>query len=254
MLPPGSFVYQTPHAMFPEVRPFHREPSYSPMRLYLHSTALRWSYGGIKGRAGDNWHVLLAQVPVRDRVATLRAAGFAGVVVARRALADGGRQTELALSDVGLERPSSSPDGSFAFYRVSKTPPDEEDVLLLAVGGRGFYPVEGVYPRHWYWSNGPAELLILNPFPQSQPIDAAFSLRSLTARQVHVHWPNGRSQNLTVGGEPVPVSSKVSAQPGWSVIRFDTDRPAAAPDGSSDRRRLAFMVSDIDCCSEARTR
>ena len=44
---------------FPEVPPLHREPLYSPMRMFVHSRDLRWSYGGMKGRPGDYWHQAL---------------------------------------------------------------------------------------------------------------------------------------------------------------------------------------------------
>jgi phosphoglycerol transferase len=242
MLPPGALVYQMPHTMFPEVRPLHREPSYSPMRLYVHSSTVRSSHGGIKGRAGDNWHVLLAQAPLRNRIATLQAAGFSGVVVDRRALPDGGRETEQELKDVGLEGPVDSTDRTLAFYRMPKRPADDADILLLGVGGRGFYPVEGTYPAHWLWSNGAGELRIFNPLSAARNGKVSFSISSLLPRSVQLRWPGGRAQALLVTGEPTPVSADVLLRPGWDAIGVTMDTPAVLPHGTGDRRILAVKI------------
>ena len=69
VLPPGAMVYQVPYTQFPEVPPLLHEPLYSPMRMYLHSKTLRWSYGGMKGRPGDDWHRAADRLPLPERVA-----------------------------------------------------------------------------------------------------------------------------------------------------------------------------------------
>ena len=245
MLPAGALVYQTPHTMFPEAHPFHREPSYAPIGLYLHSTALRSSYGGIKGRSGDNWHVLLEQVPLRNRVATLQAAGFAGLVLDRRAQPDGGRGTEEALTEIGLEGPVSSSDGTLTFYRMSSARLDEADVVLLAVGGRGFYPVEGTYPAHWYWSNGPGELRIYNPFETARRATVSFSVGSLVRREVGIAWPDGGTERVAASPQHVAVKRTSELQKGWNLISLDTADPPVIPKGTRDFRSLAFVVSDL---------
>jgi phosphoglycerol transferase len=42
---------------------------------------LRWSYGTIKGRQGDNWQRTVANMPVDDMLKTLSQAGFEGVYI-----------------------------------------------------------------------------------------------------------------------------------------------------------------------------
>ena len=92
-------VYQLPYTQdFPEVPAFRREPPYSPMRMYVHSRTLRWSYGGMKGRPGDLWHQAVDRLPLPERVGRLQAAGFAGLVLDRAALPDAGRACDDALA------------------------------------------------------------------------------------------------------------------------------------------------------------
>ena len=161
LLPPGAMVYQLPYTQFPEVPALHREPLYSSMRMFAHSRHLRWSYGGMKGRPGDGWHQALNRLPLRDRLGTIGAAGFTGLVLDRAALPDRGLAHDQALAAFGAIDRFESRDGSLAFYRLhgigsranGSRPP-------LWVAGRGFYREEGDLPDQWNWSEGDAEMHI----------------------------------------------------------------------------------------------
>ena len=87
-LPHGASVFQLPYVPFPEGYP-ETQPGdqvatyatkYEPLRGYLHSTTLRWSYGAMKGRS-DDWSAQLAGQPLPLVVASAAAAGFDGVWV-----------------------------------------------------------------------------------------------------------------------------------------------------------------------------
>ena len=87
-LPRGAAVFQLPYVPFPEGYP-QTQPGdqvatyatkYELLRGYLHSTTLRWSYGAMKGRAGD-WAAQLAGQPLSVVLASAVAAGFDGVWV-----------------------------------------------------------------------------------------------------------------------------------------------------------------------------
>lgn len=87
-LPSGAEVLQLPYVPFPEGYP--ETPTgdrfatyatkYEPLRGYLHSTSLRWSYGAIKGRAAD-WQAQLAGQPLGYVVSAGAVAGFDGLWV-----------------------------------------------------------------------------------------------------------------------------------------------------------------------------
>ena len=87
-LPLGASVFQLPYVPFPEGYP--QTPvggplatyatKYEPLRGYLHSSTLRWSYGAMKGRSAD-WAAQLAGQPLSLVTAAAAAAGFDGVWV-----------------------------------------------------------------------------------------------------------------------------------------------------------------------------
>ena len=248
LLPPDAMVYQLPYTQFPEVPPLHREPLYSPMRMFVHSRHLRWSYGGMQGRPGDYWHLALNRLSVPDRLAKIRAAGFAGIVLDRAALTDAGLVHDQALAALGIVDRIESGDGTLVFYRFPATvaaanawgPP-------LWVAGSGFYREEGHPPAEWNWSSGNAEMYIHHRGAQHRPVELTCVVRSLTLRQVRVRSSDGSRGNVTIRGADAsaPLGLRFSLHPGWNTVRFETDGPAAQPVGARDSRRLAFMVAEL---------
>lgn len=85
MLPKGAMVYQMPYCKFPEIGAVNTMPDYAHLLGVLHSHDLRWSYGGIKGREGDHWHMKVAELPLPERLRVLSAVGFEGIYIDLRA-------------------------------------------------------------------------------------------------------------------------------------------------------------------------
>jgi phosphoglycerol transferase len=246
LLPRGAMVYQVPYTQFPEVPPFLREPLYSPMRMYVHSRALRWSYGGMKGRPGDYWHQALHRLGLPERVRGLRVAGFTGLVLDRAALPEDGRTYDAALAELGAVDRIDSRDGTLTFYRVPAAPADPSAPLLSAAG-RGFHPEEGDRPHQWNWSEGNAELFIYHAGAEHLRAELTCVLQSLAPRQVLIAAPGQPGARVDLAGADItaPVRLRFSLHPGWNTVRFDTDRPAMRPTGGRDPRLLAFLVREL---------
>jgi phosphoglycerol transferase len=248
LLPPDAMVYQLPYTQFPEVPPLHREPLYSPMRMFVHSRDLRWSYGGMQGRPGDYWHLALNRLSLPDRLAKIRAAGFAGIVLDRAALADAGLVHDQALAALGIVDRIESGDGTLVFYRL----PDAATTVHASgppfwMTGPGFYPEEGERPARWNWSSGNADMYIHHPDAASLPVELICVVRSLTPRQVLVRASDGSRRNVIVAGAgaTAAVGLRFTLHPGWNTVRFETDGPAAPAAGTRDTRPLAFMVAEL---------
>lgn len=129
VVPRGSAMYQLPYMAFPEVPPSHHLQGYGLTIGFLHSTSLRWNYGGIKGREGDLFFRGLAQEDVKRQIDVIRKLGFAGIYVDRRGLKDDGRAIEGELrKTLGAGPELTSADGQLAFYRIAIGAP------LIAVG------------------------------------------------------------------------------------------------------------------------
>lgn len=81
VMPENAMIFQLPYVPFPEYPPINKMTDYSNFRGYLHSKDLRWSYGAMKGRSGDNWQRHVTSMPVIDMLKTLSQADFKGIYI-----------------------------------------------------------------------------------------------------------------------------------------------------------------------------
>lgn len=85
-LPVGSMIYQYPYSQYLRNNKYYGWGSFSHVRLYLHSTALRWSNGAAKNSAVENWHLKLMSLPFNELLKEVNSIGFAGIVIDRNVL------------------------------------------------------------------------------------------------------------------------------------------------------------------------
>lgn len=119
-IPDRPMVFQLPYVAFPESVPVHKMRDYDHLWGYFHSDRLRWSYGAIKGRAGDLWQRDAAAKPAGAMVEALRTAGFGGVTVDRAGYGDGGAEIEAELRRITGSEPIVGPEGRVAFYAIGR--------------------------------------------------------------------------------------------------------------------------------------
>jgi phosphoglycerol transferase len=118
-LPEGAMLYQMPFLTYVEHGPRCGMVPHDPLRPYLHTRRLRYSYGAIRGRDGSYWQEVVAAKPeARQMVDVLAVTGFAGILVHRAGYDDRGRAFEEGLA--GLVGPPAlvSEDGDWAFFDV----------------------------------------------------------------------------------------------------------------------------------------
>lgn len=83
-LPSKAAIYQLPYMTYPESNAVNGLGSYDQARGLLHSSDLRWSFGGMRGRTGDWFFRKLAQLPIDQQMTVVKAIGFSGVYVDKR--------------------------------------------------------------------------------------------------------------------------------------------------------------------------
>ncbi|MFK4444461.1 phosphoglycerol transferase [Caballeronia udeis] len=110
-VPKGSTIYQLPYVGFPEVPPVNNLGTYDLASGYLHSKALGWSWGTMKGRPGDLFFREMASEPMEQQIATARKLCFSGVYLDRRGYTDGGAAVEAQLQQI-LGRPAALVSGT----------------------------------------------------------------------------------------------------------------------------------------------
>lgn len=74
-------VFQLPYMSFPESPALNGAYDTDPLKPFLHSDTLRWSGGGIKGRARSDWPATVAALPTPDAADAIASAGFTAVVL-----------------------------------------------------------------------------------------------------------------------------------------------------------------------------
>jgi hypothetical protein len=243
ILPRSASVYQLPYVPFPEYPPQYRASTYNHLRPYLHATQLRWSLGEMKGRPGDLWHRALAELPLKEQLALIRAAGFNGILLDRSALSDNGETLEHQLGEAGLARRLESEDRDFAFYgllqSVDNTSPP---AALPPVPYTGFYRWEMQGTDRWVWSRGNANFLLYYPGVQAQRFRFEGEFTTLTERSVTFHMNDQviAEANLHPGAWH-SVSIRVTLPPGHTELVITTDQPATQAT-KEDLRKVTFRV------------
>ena len=84
----GDMVFQLPYLPYPEGGVRQALPPYRHLNGYLHSNNLKWSFGVIKGRPGDQWYQSVAAMDGEQMVRTLIEAGFKGLYIDRSGYMD----------------------------------------------------------------------------------------------------------------------------------------------------------------------
>jgi hypothetical protein len=153
--------------------------------------------------------------------------------------------------------------GIFASADLLKPPGRESFVVEgpkeLRINPADGKAVEAVFgPTNWWkpeksrwdyfrWSMGESSVALHNPHPFGILADVTFKLRSADRRGAtvilggKVVW-----QHTLEPAEVTPVTlSDVYLAPGDTALLFRSDRPPAFP-GNADRRRLTFMVRDLE--------
>ena len=225
-LPAGTMVWQLPYQPFPEGVPIEQMANYGPLRGYLHSSGLRWSYGAMKGRDADHWIRAVAQHPLSAQLDLVARSGFGAVYVDRRGFADRGAGVESVLRDRLGQPIAESSDGLLAMYRLPSTgevPLSLQDVLVpVEVPIRFDTPAmpvtvartEGVshYEPWGRWTDGEVARITL-----SRDLPSRFVLRIETA----VAFPPSVGVDLVARVGQVQHSFRVGAGPGVVDIPFE---------------------------------
>jgi phosphoglycerol transferase len=117
-VPNGAAIFELPYMTFPEAPAVARMQDYDPIRPYLHSQTLRWSYPAMRGRSADKWVHTVSSLPPAQLLTTVAANGFAGILIDRDGYEDKATTIEAALQAALGAAPSVSEDGRLVFYSL----------------------------------------------------------------------------------------------------------------------------------------
>ncbi|MDR1998868.1 MAG: hypothetical protein LBQ06_02855 [Frankiaceae bacterium] len=248
-VPPGSMIYQMPYMPFPENGPIEGIDDYQLLRPYLHSSGLRWSYGGIKGRPQADWAAEISAMPADRMLVALAAAGFAGIYLDRAGIAPDQRAgLEADIARIAGAAPITSPNQDMAFFSLlgyrqrlgqlySAGELDQIGSLAtahaVAYWQRDFQPpsIDEQGRTALASKDLPSSAMIVdNPRGEAAPLDISFTLiPSGGPAPVTIVWPDGSRQTLAPDPSGAPIQRTIEAPPGRSAITFSTKALTAIP-------------------------
>jgi phosphoglycerol transferase len=136
--PRGAMIFELPNVSFPEAKPVGVMRGYDELRGYLHSRALRWSAGAIRGRPEALWTGrnglnigteqigaptvgnpgVVVQIPLQA-VYALAFAGFSGIYIDRQGFGDHGESLVSRLHSLLHQAPLENQDRRLVFFDLS---------------------------------------------------------------------------------------------------------------------------------------
>jgi phosphoglycerol transferase len=128
-LPENAAVYQLPFMSYPEGPPLFKLDGYGQLSGYVHTKNMRWSYGLIKGREGDNFYRMLSSLDLVDQVAIIKRLGFNAVYVDRNGYEDNGEVVVAELMSVLGQPLIEDSDGRRVVFKVPSQSSDNFDGL-----------------------------------------------------------------------------------------------------------------------------
>jgi phosphoglycerol transferase len=255
--PRGAMIFELPYLSYPEGGNVHGMTDYDPLRPYLHSRELRWSFPAMRGRFEDIWTRTISAEAPAQLVTDLSNADFEGILIDRPGYADNGSELEGALASVLDGAPDASSDGRLAFFslaaykqrmraglsadEIERRRDDALHPLLLRWGAGFFHPETGAQGP-FLWCSRTGELWIKNG-------SRAGKSASLSTNLFAAQAPARLFVEGDLVSEIIDLSPNGSAwtrtfvvPSGEHVLRFRSDgRPADAP---LDPRSLVWRAEN----------
>ena len=115
-LPHGAMVFQAPYVAFPEAGLGNLDSN--QLEPYLHTTTLKFSGGGFKGRPQIDWQQSVSDESAPQMARDLAVIGFSGILVDIQVTNDGGLSLDTDLTPV-TGAPLVDSTGQFRFYSLA---------------------------------------------------------------------------------------------------------------------------------------
>ena len=224
-LPHNAMVFQLPVVDFPEHGGVADMSAHDLIKQgYLHSTSLRWSAGGIRGRSGE-WQWPAAKLRTSTLVRGLSALGFAAVMVDRQGFADDGAHRVAAMNHLlgppivrgGDRLVAWSLRGARRALQARSSVSDLRGIARRLLHAPRLYLSTDVDPIRNRGATQSvcrsADLVFVNPSRHSRPATLRLDLTPSGAIESHGRLRfHGRSIPIVVGGRVAAVTRRPSKQ------------------------------------------
>jgi phosphoglycerol transferase len=274
-LPTGAMVFQLPHTGMPAEK---GSAVYDHGFAYVHSRALRWSWGAWTGRNG-NWQAEVQRLEPTMLVRTLALAGFSGVWIDRFRYDPEGAPSrqgqppparsnpEAAIARAAGDAPETSLDGRYAFISlesvrrriISDLGPDgyeraRQRALRPPMVPRfleGFGEEEGGVsePRRWCGATG--RIVLKNTVDREREVLIKAQLRSPGPRPERVLVESSQFREDLVATEQGSSYQRIALLPARRTLQIHFSCPDRAVAGTERCFQLVdFQVVELGPAAE----
>lgn len=237
-VPENTMIFQMPYVAFLSyANTRHQMLPYSHFRGYLHSHTLRWSFGAMHGRFGDNLHARLAHLPIESCIRDLAFLGFGGIYVDRQGYADGAKDLETKLQSLLGVEPIVSRNARLSFFSMAAynerlqqgyTPDEWQKERDRAYYGppqaqwqAGFFAEETGASDYWRWCGRDGTLEIHNAWDRPKHVSLRFVAKTCLpgAAILRIETPTF-SEQIPVDAAGTPFEKTLEIAPGRLAIHF----------------------------------
>jgi phosphoglycerol transferase len=260
-VPKGSQILQLPYFRFPEESSKNGAIVNDQLMPYLHSTTLRWSGGGIKGRPLVEWQGALGRLPVSQLLASASCANFAGVLVDTKAYGRSGAATVRAIqSELGA--PTATADsGRYRYFGLGAAAAAASAALTTSqCASVGTLTTHAVYAfgspdyRKFGFTFLPAlvagfkpNITLENPTKQPISLQVSFTINFPTTQELRIKLPDGRSDLLVPQNGVYTATENVTVAPGTSTLPITLASGASFSHLTGIERTMTFTnVQAVD--------
>ncbi len=118
-VPAGSMVFQWPYVAFPEGPSVVNAINTEQVIPFLHTTTVRWSGAGIKGRPQIDWMGTVSALPPASMVEQLAVVGYQGIVVNTAGTTDHAAAITAQLTPLTGPPSIRSRDGHYLYFSLA---------------------------------------------------------------------------------------------------------------------------------------
>jgi hypothetical protein len=254
IMPENAMIFQLPYTPFPQSPPVNKMTEFSHLRGYLHSKDLRWSYGAMMRRSGDDWERLVANMPEKDMINTLSQFKFGGIYVDSYGLKDNGANLLSNISQILEVKPIVSDNKRLYFFDMTKYNQQKKNNLSetknIIVGfNSGWHDIENWTGSPTRWMQ--AEAVILAFSPDNRAANLSLSAQSFYHnRTLEITSGGALAKQLVVPTWFINVSVPMHLTKGENTVRLHVPEGCESPSdimemNSADRRCLSIAVQNV---------
>tara|TARA_B100001093_G_scaffold223474_1_gene214117 strand:+ start:18530 stop:20632 length:2103 start_codon:yes stop_codon:yes gene_type:complete len=240
---PNGKIFMLPVMQFPEVGPINKMGDYEPLRLYINSNNLHYSYGSNKGRGDSEWQLDIESLSPEEMVKKLQIYGFDAIVINRKGYEDKG---DLLIS--GLEEYSNifAESEDFMAFQLKPSYEDSEPIISFTKNNvSSSWSTDEI--THRWARKSMADIAITSFNKNVIKKTISFEIFSLVESEVKIYNNNQllKTLNIPVGERVEFGPVDIDVLPGKNYIRIKSNRwPRRA--GNGDLRRLTFGISNFN--------